>query len=263
MSDNTPLISCLTVTKDLRRAELLRKSIDCFARQTWPNRELVILSDGSPEYAREIDRLVENYGSSDLRHVYRPGDRSLGAARNLCVAEANGDFLCQWDDDDLYHPARLEVQFRHMESENAEASLMADQWQYFSDTREFLWLNWYPDLIPGTLLCGRACLARHPYPDRSLEEDAAIRQELREDGSLAILRGKGWLYLYTWNGLNAWPRSHHEHIRVNHDPGFIIGRIEIVEQYLPAYGLDIRDLTLLGAEGENLSRAAPNVSPAG
>lgn len=51
-SPDLPLVSCLTVTDG--RFGMLERAIRCFADQTWPAKELVIVSQGAPEYRRQI-----------------------------------------------------------------------------------------------------------------------------------------------------------------------------------------------------------------
>lgn len=254
LMSHVPGITCLTVTQDDRRFELLTRSIRCFCRQTYPCKALLIVSDGSRKYAHRIDEWLDGLGRDDIRHVYVPGRRRLGEARNLSVAYAEGHYLCQWDDDDLNHPQRLEMQFADMNEKGADASLMEDQLQFFYDTGELLWLSWNPDLIPGTLLCRRECLERHPYQKLSRGEDACIREILRKRENLATLSGLGYLNVYTYSGLNVYPRRHHRQIRFSHDPGFVTGRLGILERELPAYGMSLSDVTIVGAGGKRTAR---------
>ena len=251
-----PRITCLVVTKDVRRLELLVRSIDCYCRQSFEDRELLVLSDGTEEYARAIDRHLASLGRNDVRHVHVPGKRTLGEARNLGIQLALGEYICQWDDDDLNHPHRLDVQYRHMRSEGAEASFLEDQWQYFYDTGELLWISWRPDLIPGTLLCSRALHLRYPYVDLAKGEDACMREALRERENIAVLSGYGYLSLYTYSGLNVYSRRHHHQIRLNHDPGYIRDRIELVHRELPEYGLDPAEVRLTDESGTVADRMA-------
>lgn len=99
MSSTFPLVSCLCLT--YARPEYLREAIWCFLQQDWPNKELIVLND-HPE-PLELDQVYPG-----VRIVNVP-DRfpNLGAKRNYSVQLAKGDFLCLWDDDDLFLPWRL------------------------------------------------------------------------------------------------------------------------------------------------------------
>src|SRR5262245_57789486 len=97
------LVSCLMVTRN--RAKLARRAIACFQAQTWANKELVIVDDGDEDYAPVLAPYRR-----DLHIVYHrlPPDpaRTLGAARNISLELASGDYCAQWDDDEWYHPER-------------------------------------------------------------------------------------------------------------------------------------------------------------
>ncbi|HEX6390539.1 MAG TPA: glycosyltransferase, partial [Solirubrobacteraceae bacterium] len=100
-----PLISCLMVTRD--RLRLAKAAIASFALQTHPNRELVIVTDGSERYRGALARYVDAIGIDGVRFVVPDEqDLPLGALRNLAVAAARGEIVCQWDDDDYSHPER-------------------------------------------------------------------------------------------------------------------------------------------------------------
>ena len=66
---------------------------------------------GSDRYYQAIIDHLEHAGARDIRVVYIGPGVSLGAARNLTVDTARGAYVCQWDDDDLYHPERLRIQY--------------------------------------------------------------------------------------------------------------------------------------------------------
>ena len=104
-----PLVSCLMVTRD--RRWLARRAVECFSEQTWENRELVIIDDGTEDY----EPILEAYRAKHVIHYHRvPSDPELrlGGLRNLSLEQANGELLVQWDDDEWYHPERIEQQAR-------------------------------------------------------------------------------------------------------------------------------------------------------
>lgn len=91
-----PLVSCLCVTE--AREAFLPWLLWGYDRQTWPNRELVIV-DSSPKCA--------DFGArSDVR-VLHTEVRSVAQKRNLALEAARGQVVCWFDDDDWQHPERL------------------------------------------------------------------------------------------------------------------------------------------------------------
>ncbi len=71
----------------------------CFDRQTWPHRELVIV-DSSPQP-------FHTTGREDIRIVRAPHGTLLGKKRNMALAQAAGDVVTWFDDDDWQHPEKL------------------------------------------------------------------------------------------------------------------------------------------------------------
>src|SRR5690606_5146342 len=110
-------VSCLMVTGG--RAPLAAVAIQCFQAQTWAARELVIVDDApDPALAETVRRL----GDPAIRHIRLPPEgRTLGELRNLAIDAARGPFVCQWDDDDLYDPLRIEYQMRALAMTGTDA----------------------------------------------------------------------------------------------------------------------------------------------
>lgn len=93
----TPLVTCLCLTKD--RREWLPKAIECFLRQTYENRELLIVAN-RPE---DCDGIVP----PDPRIQVSIADGVVGKKRNAGCEEARGEVIAIWDDDDYSAPGRL------------------------------------------------------------------------------------------------------------------------------------------------------------
>ncbi len=220
LRDAAPPISCLTVT--LNRLPLLDRAMDCYCRQTYPNRELVIVTDAEPRCRDAIARRIRALDRSDIRLEWLDGGRrTLGALRNVSLERMTGDVLCQWDDDDLYHPERIARQFDHLAGSRAGASFLTDQLQFHFGERCLRWIDWTHDgvltgkwkLIPGTLMMWRD--ARFRYPESGDEsrwgEDSALLDGLLAGGvETAALSGAGYLYVYVYHGANMFSEEHHQ-----------------------------------------------------
>lgn len=96
---SSPIVSCLCVTAN--RPGFLEKSVEWFRRQRWPRKELVVVDGSSP--ANRLDFAA----AADVRHVVLEPEEDMGAKHNRAMAEAQGDALAYWDDDDYWDPARL------------------------------------------------------------------------------------------------------------------------------------------------------------
>src|SRR5690606_3676258 len=124
---STPLISCLCVTRN--RVNLLKRSIDCFLSQSYPNAELIVVSEDDDE---PTSRYMKNVPGENIRHIVigtRP-KLPLGALRNFAIEAARGEYFCQWDDDDWYHNDRISTQF-HAAVKNFHPGSILTNWLMF------------------------------------------------------------------------------------------------------------------------------------
>lgn len=241
MSGALPKISCLSVTFD--RLVLLKEAIRCYCDQTYPSRELVIVTAGAARYQQAIADHIGALGRSDIRAIFLgSGQYTLAQARNVALDTASGDILCQWDDDDLYHPERLRVQAEQLLRARADACFMTDYLQFFHDERQLFWVDWSQDgaiggtqqLIPNTLMMFARAGVRY-REDLNSGEDSALIDDLQGAGlALASLRGAGQLYVYRYHGRNTLPKTHHQQIA-----GFIC-REAFFQQRQPALQAALR-----------------------
>lgn len=217
----TPLISCLTVTAG--RLILLKQAIQCYIDQTYPRRELVIVTAGTSAYQQAIKRHLHDLDRPDIRLVVVDNPQAtLGHLRNVSLDNAHGEVVCQWDDDDLYHPDRVQMQFDAMINADARASYLSDHLQFFVMEQDLYWVNWRHDgilddserLMPASLMMYQDPRLRYPEVGKecNVGEDNAIRRQLRRLFSVAELSDHGHLYLYRYHGRNTLNRAHHGNI---------------------------------------------------
>lgn len=94
-----PLVSCLCVTQD--RAAFMPWLFWGFRRQTWQNRELVIVDSSAQCTLGELPAGVRLIRA-------RPG-AGVAEKRNLALEAAGGELIAWFDDDDWQHPRRLDL----------------------------------------------------------------------------------------------------------------------------------------------------------
>ena len=82
---------------------LLDESVECFLRQTYADKELIIVNDCPKQHIS-----FEHPNVKVVNVPYRFA--SLGEKVNYAASLAQGTLLCRWDDDDIYLPRRLEAQ---------------------------------------------------------------------------------------------------------------------------------------------------------
>jgi glycosyltransferase involved in cell wall biosynthesis len=215
---DSPKVSCLMVTLPVpERFEFRKQSIAAFCAQTLPSKELVIVVDGGTDSA--LQRLLQYVASlkrADIRVVTPPGKLNLGQLRNLSVESAIGDVLCShWDDDDLFHPERLERQLAALTTGGHEAVVLSEVFQYFPQTRALYCTNWKATAAgghPATLMVRRSAGIRYPIEgeaSRGFGDDLQVVLALRARGGLGFIAGMPHLHVYVSHGMNIWSAEHH------------------------------------------------------
>ena len=225
------MISCLTVTQNGRET-LLERAVHDFVRQTFIDRELIILHDGDDGFDRFCQTLAAQYSNSAIVVHRVDTGKSLGELRNQSIELASGELICQWDDDDRYHSKRLALQHQCLVENEADFCFLTDQLHYFQASKELFWDNWqHPSkairdcYIQGTLLGARDLIGLYPSIEKG--EDTPVTYEIFDKGhKVAGLIGHGYLSMYQFTGKNTWDFQHHgqlaaqsryhlEHLREN------------------------------------------------
>ncbi|HYH23441.1 MAG TPA: glycosyltransferase [Azospirillum sp.] len=212
-AEGHPLISCLMVTRG--RSGLLRLAIEGFARQTYPNRELVIVCD-SPALPQDdpLERAIRDAACPNIRLIRvriasqsgtQPAGLTLGELRNIAVDQAAGRYVCQWDDDDLYDPCRLEMQQRVLAATGAQACLLG-RWMIWWPAEDRLAVSCERDW-EGSLLCETAVMPRYPALRRG--EDTPVVAQLRRSARV-VRMDLPRLYTYVVHGGNTFTAPHFE-----------------------------------------------------
>ena len=238
---NDPRISCLLVTKDAMKFPYLVKAYGCYRAQTYENKELVIICGGSCDYFNEINKLVENTPRVSLYHIDEDATGlTLGDVRNISIEKASGDIIVNWDDDDLNHPQRLEIQLKQMQDEGSDVSYFTDQMHYLYDTKEMFWVNWGNDCIPGTFMAWKDKIQNFKHPSQPLAEDAVLRDEiLSSDLKVSKISRQGYLYVYTFNAHGVYNRDHHtskiihgKDLKFMADPHMKLKSLKYINEYV-------------------------------
>ncbi|HEY0686558.1 MAG TPA: glycosyltransferase [Steroidobacter sp.] len=256
--DERPLISCLMVTRD--RLALAKRAIDCFARQSYPAKELVIVTDDSPAYRNALQRHVRDRGLGDSVRFHQVAGEAhcLGQLRNVSLDQARGEIVCQWDDDDCYHPDRLTLQSEHMLREHARACLLTDHLQYLDEERALTWIDWTlggrtarDQLLPGTVMLFKDSGCRYPESGDYCRqgEDTFFLDRLCDTVPVAPLIGRGHLYLYTYHGQNTFSKQHHHRLRLfSLSSGELRKRANVIQRAVAHYRVP-KPLRVLGCDG--------------
>jgi len=202
-----PLVSCVMVTKN--RLLLARRAVECFTQQTWQNKELVIIDDGEADYAPMLDAYRSTAPIRYFRIEPQPGAR-LGDLRNISLDRAEGEFIAQWDDDEWYHPERLERQMAAI-STGLDVAVLRNTLLHVDRpgiVDHLFRTAMAAGETPGTILQRRADVR---YRNLARAEDTEYLARLGETMRVGVLdTPHSHLFIRCFHGRNTWDLDHFE-----------------------------------------------------
>ena len=180
-----PLVSCVLPTRD--RPGFVRQAVCYFVRQTYVHLELVVVDAGTTAAPLPPDPRI--------RSIRLGGRATIGAARNVGCAEARGQLIANWDDDDWVGPDRLKDQVAAIEAAGADLCGLGTLLAYHPGIGR----AWHyrpladdpPFVVGGSLLFRRSAWRARPFPDSSVGEDAEFAAPF-ENERVATLHDRTW-----------------------------------------------------------------------
>lgn len=108
-----------------RSPEYLERALNSILNQTYPEFEVIVVDDNSPDSLERIN--IESFMktfSNNNKIVYVKNEKNLGGslARNKGINIASGEYLTFLDDDDEYEPQKIEKQINYMQRDNLDMS---------------------------------------------------------------------------------------------------------------------------------------------
>ncbi|MGJ5817041.1 glycosyltransferase family 2 protein [Paludibaculum fermentans] len=151
------LVSAVCPTR-ASRIEYLPTAIRCFQNQTYQHRELVIVSED------DVTAVIPS--DTRIRLLRCPPGLTLGLKRTIGAEAASGDVVAHWDDDDLYHPARLSEQQAILTPDKPITGYRSIRFYSVVDGHARAYHYHDDALVLGTSITyRRSVLTEHPYPD--------------------------------------------------------------------------------------------------
>ena len=161
-----PLISCIMPTWN-RRA-YIKAAVACWAAQTYKNKELIIVDDGT----EAVQDLLPK--GRRIRYIKLQGEKlTKGMKRNVCCQHAKGDIIAHFDDDDWSAPERLQDQYQRL-VQSGKPITGYSALLFWDTTRGLVkrYITSTPGYVVGTsLMYLKAHWEKHPYPDKQEATD--------------------------------------------------------------------------------------------
>lgn len=194
----------------------LESCIQSVLNQSFPDWELILVEDGSPD---RCGALCDAYAQRDSRiRALHQSNQGQAAARNQGLSIARGDWVSFVDSDDLIHPQMLQRLYQAVSESGAPVSMCRmleaaqlpesffsvdePSWETLTMDEKTLAALYDRDEYPGWVACAklirRELILSYPFREgRVYEDNEAVCRWLYQAGRLARLPDR--LYFYRTN----------------------------------------------------------------
>ena len=179
---------CPTYNRVISGKHLLEETLECFLRQDYENKELLILNDHPRQRIHFDHPQVRIFNFSERFPT-------LGGKYNYGIQNALGDYICTWEDDDISLPHRISKSIEHIK----DAEYFNPKSYYFScgDTFKYDGAGYSHNC---SMYSKKAWERVGGYPEVSGPQDAQMDGLLRTqcstiDGGIDMYTS---FYIYRW-----------------------------------------------------------------
>lgn len=116
-----PLVSVIIPTRN--RPDELEHAVSSVLGQSYPNIEIIVVNDGGTDVRAVVNRLNSNHSVFYETISHQSG---TGAARNVGIGKARGQYLAFLDDDDVFLPYHIAALVAELEANPALAAVYSD-----------------------------------------------------------------------------------------------------------------------------------------
>lgn len=158
----------------------LQETIESIVNQSYKNIEIILVDDGSTDGSREtIENAIQKYGSL-RKFVYLPLPVRCGTAwaQNMAYYLSKGEFIANWDSDDLCHEDRIKLQVNYLNFEQKDLCgtnfiIFGSDPKYPTTTDGGSWLKYDPEKIKDSYIvdgvhciCFGSVMFRYPILEK-------------------------------------------------------------------------------------------------
>ena len=103
---------------------LLEKCLNSAINQTWKNKEIVLVNDGSDE--KKTIQIMNKFRNFQIINIIEQSNKGLPSARNTGIRNAKGKYLFFLDSDDWIEPETLEQMYFFLKDNKDASYIFAD-----------------------------------------------------------------------------------------------------------------------------------------
>mgnify|MGYP001330126833 CR=1 FL=1 len=119
---NSNLISIIVPC--FNSGKTLGRTIDSIKNQTWINKEIILVNDGSTD--EETLKILEEIKSKNIVKLISQKNSGLASARNKGAIKSKGNYLFFLDADDWIAPKTLEMMYFHLKQNKESGYIFSD-----------------------------------------------------------------------------------------------------------------------------------------
>lgn len=181
---------CPTYNRFPKRAYLLEEAVQSFLKQSYEDKELIIINDCPAQ------KIVFDHPQVLVLNLPRRC-RTLGEKYNLGVSLSSGDFIAPWEDDDIVLPMRLRMTADALGKLGGHYYKAYGQWHLtskgLSRGGSFVGHN-------SSAYSYKAFVKAGGYPITSWAADTIMDRKLKEKEPNCIgeVSPSDWQYIYRW-----------------------------------------------------------------
>jgi hypothetical protein len=189
-----PLVTAVMPTA-IGREWMAKLAIENFLNQTYPKKEMVVISQGewivTPEQREK-----------GILEIHVPLGLTIGALHNVGDALANGSWIMRWDDDDIHHPTLLGVLVAAAEQDSDQAAVAMGIWTVYHADDDRAWTVRRPAI--GALFHRNEGPL---YEDVPTGEDSVLWESIYRDRAKTLDNWPG-LFIRVFHGKNMVSKRH-------------------------------------------------------
>ncbi len=177
------------------RQHLIPMALKCYLSQDWPDKELVVIDDGSTRVENLVKLFVPN-----AVYIYVAEKQLIGTKRNLACEAARGEVICHFDDDDWSAAGRIRDQVTRL-VETGKQMTGYHSITYWNGVRAYRYVSAVAQYAVGTTMCYRKSFWNaHHFPAKNYAEDNTLVYKARDErqliavdaGHMMVVRSHAW-----------------------------------------------------------------------